>query len=137
MSLRNTFFKIIFVLGLCLWGFGSYKLNLQSTLFGRTYVLLSILYGILVFFAFIPWYGLKYKGLGIEDHFEKILVATTYLMLLVNALLFFGLSISFLNILFSILFFALIILNGVLLSYHFKDKDPTPPGFFTTNKYLE
>lgn len=132
MSLRYTSFKIIFVLSIFLWGFNLYKLNLHIP-----FILLSVLYGILVVFALTPWYGWKHKGLGIEDHFEKILVATTYLMLLINALLFFGLEISFLNILFSVLFFVLIILNGVLLSYHFKDKDPTPPGFFTTNKYLE
>lgn len=132
MSLKNKFFKIIFVLSLFLWILNLYKLDLHIT-----FILLSILYGILVIFALIPWYGWKYKGLGIEDHFEKILVATTYLMFLINVLLFFGVEISFLNILFSVLFFALIILNGVLLSYHFRDNDPTPPGYFMTNKYLE
>lgn len=132
MSLRDTFFKTIFVLSLCLWIFNLYKLDLPIT-----FITLSVLYGVLVIFALIPWYGWKHKGLGIEDHFEKILVATTYLMLLINTFLFFGLEVPFLNILFSILFFALIVLNGVLLSYHLKDKDPTPPGFFMTNKYLE
>lgn len=137
MSLKNKFFKIIFILSLCLWGFNLYRLDFQITLFTVTFVFLSVLYGVILIFGLIPWYGLKYKGLGIEDHFEKIGVAVTYLMLLLNALLVFGIKISFLNILFSVLFSALIVLNGVLLSYHFKDKDKTSPGYFTTNRYLE
>ena len=92
---------------------------------------------ILILFAFVPWYGFKYKGLGISGHYEKVLLPTTYLLLIYNLLTIYGLSIFTLNAILVLLFFFLISINFILLYYHFKDQGKTPPSYFAANLYLK
>lgn len=87
--------------------------------------------------ALYPWYQRSCKGLGIEEHFENVSFLVVYLFFFVNVLKLFEISSIFLEVFLSVLFFLLLVTDLVLLRYHFRDKDPTPPAFYSKNLFLK
>lgn len=134
---RSFLFRSIIALTTFLWLWNGLHPNLSSTqLFIFTHNIKFVLALVIILFAVIPWYGRIYKGLGIEDHYEKMLLPTIYLLLIDQILLLFHLSFIFWNFFLIVLFLVVILLNALLLYYHFKDKDKTPPAYFAANLYL-
>lgn len=69
---------------------------------------------------------------GIIDHFKKMRVAAAYFIFITN--LFIITHVTSAMIYISLAVFAFIIhLNGILLFFHFKDKDSAPPNFYSTS----
>lgn len=99
--------------------------------------LTSILYIVFVFlcllinfFRFKPWYSKKDRGYGIEEHFEKTLVPTAYILVCFN-LLYFVWDKAWPILLFAVLLFIIILhVNFILIYFHYKDRDSTPPSYF-------
>lgn len=104
--------------------------NFFTQVFSLTGWIVCTLYVTLLAFAIIPWYGWRYKGLGIEEHFEKIFLIVTYFFLPHEALLFFGFGFWGFDLFLSLIFLPLVLINGTLLFYHFTDKDKTPPAYY-------
>jgi len=136
-KLKSPLFKIIFISMLALWIGSFITIQKVFNLFLVSHLLLSLLALTLTLFAFIPWYGRNYKGLGIEDHFEKILAVMTYLMIFDSALILMGLQSFVVEILLNIIFIIFLFVNITLLRYHLNDSDTTPPAYFAANLYLK
>lgn len=135
---KSLIFRMIVTGTLALWMVVNLKvLQMHSVVFKVSHVILSALGVFIYVFAIIPWYGREYKGLGIEEHYVKILVPTTYLLLFHNALVFSGWPSATLCIALSCLFLGLLTTNSILLFYHLKDGDKTPPAYFAANLYLK
>lgn len=135
---KSLIFRMIVTGTLALWMVVNLKvLQMHSVVFKVSHIILSALGVLLYVFAIIPWYGREYKGLGIEEHFVNILVPTTYLLLFHNTLVFSGWPSATLCIALSCLFLGLLATNSILLFYHLKDGDKTPPAYFAANLYLK
>lgn len=135
---KSIFFRIIFVctLGLWAWNFLQIK-DMGAPITFLSHIILSVLAALIIIFAFVPWYGFKYKGLGIDDHFEKILIPTTYILLIYNGLLYLGFSSLIFNVILSFILIVFLYVNITLLNYHLQDRDQSPPSYFAANLYLE
>lgn len=79
----------------------------------------------------IPWYVAADRGHGIEEHFQKTLVPVAYLLVIVNAFMIAGITPWPLLILGGLFFIAVQSVNGILIYLHKRDKDTTPPSFFS------
>jgi hypothetical protein len=72
------------------------------------------------------------RYLGIEVHFLKAMVPSSYVFFFANLLLFLGFS--YFSMLTANLFLAaIVLLNGLLIFYHIKDDDSLPVNYFTQN----
>lgn len=97
------------------------------------YLFLSLLITVI---RFKPWYKKEDRGAGIEEHFEKVLVPLSYIMVLTN-LIYHYWQASWPFLLFvSFLFTVILSVNFILLYFHTKDHDSTPPSYFARNLYL-
>lgn len=98
---------------------------------GISFLVYLFLCLLITMIRFIPWYGSDHRGHGIELHFEKTLVPLGYLMLATNAV-YLSIKVSWPLITFFILLLLSIqAVNGILIYFHFRDKDPEPPSFLT------
>lgn len=130
------------VLGMTLlgWVLTLWNLFYSKTVHGpftRTIFYLYVGLALLVtLIRFIPWYAKKDRGAGIEEHFEKTLVPVAYILVLIG-LIYPLWANSWPIILFMSLFFGLIVYaSSILIFFHFQDKDPIAPSFFSRNLYL-
>ncbi len=80
---------------------------------------------------FIPWYAAEDRGQGIEEHFQKNLVPVAYLLVIINGLMFVWSKPWPLLILATLFFLAMQIVNFILIYFHKKDTDLTPPSYFS------
>ncbi|MBI2340045.1 MAG: hypothetical protein HYU99_06760 [Deltaproteobacteria bacterium] len=82
---------------------------------------------------FIPWYPGKFRGFGIEEHFEKTLVPASYIMVVTGII--YPLWRNCWPFLFfvDLLLIVIISVNFILLYFHFRDQDPLPPSYFAQN----
>jgi hypothetical protein len=88
--------------------------------------------------AVIRWYPHEARGIGIEVHFFKTLVPASYILAIASAVLFlkiFWISMPIL-ILADLMMLVLISVNGILVYFYLRDKDPLPVNYFSSNKYL-
>ncbi|MFH1357006.1 MAG: hypothetical protein ABII18_07735 [bacterium] len=99
-----------------------------------TFALMTFLAVLILICGVYPWYGLKYKGRGIETHFEVLLFITLYTFLIPNVLHVFKIYWPVLNIVLIIFYFGFLITNVLLLQLHFQDKDKTPPSHYAHNE---
>lgn len=76
------------------------------------------------------WYPEKIRSRGITIHFEKAVVPSSYLLAITTWSFFFFRSLSIL-ITALILFAVVIHVNVIILALHLKDKDKTPPNYFS------
>lgn len=79
------------------------------------------------------------KKIGIQVHFQKALVPTSFILAITS---FLGLmSVPYVStgvLIFSILLMLVVApVNGILLYFHFRDKDTLPMNFFSLNTYLK
>jgi hypothetical protein len=78
------------------------------------------------------------KRIGIEVHFIKALVPTSYILAITSIIVL--LDIPYLST--SIVIFADLLMlvvapvNGIQIYFHLRDKDPLPINYFSLNKYL-
>lgn len=79
------------------------------------------------------------QKIGIEIHFLKARVPTSYILAVTAALALAG--IPYLStgavILADLMMLVVAPVNGILIWFHVRDKDPTPMNFFSLNKYLK
>lgn len=102
---------------------------------GVTFLIYIFLCFLITLIRFIPWYPREHKGYGIELHFEKTLVPAGYTMVVTNIIYFLWRS-CWPFLLFSILLFLIIqSVNCILIYFHTKDKDPTPPSYSVRSLY--
>lgn len=134
---QSLLFKVIFLIMLVTWGFNLTTLEIALTWSFGIQIALFVLSVALILFAFIPWHGKRYAHLGLNDHYQKILVIATYLLLINNVIAITDFSTHGFSIFLIALFVLAIAINFVLLLYHFKDKDKTPPAYFAANLYLK
>ena len=94
------------------------------------FILFLSLYIFLRFCATVRWYAGVPRGLGIELHFQQMLVPVSYSLCF--ATMFYYFFNSTLLLYFSVaLFLFLASLNSILLCLHFKDKTGLPINSFT------
>lgn len=133
---RSPLFIAIFLLTIALC-----YININSTppssFVIRPSSLVYVLALTLILFAAIPWYGLKYKGYGIEEHYENMLLPTVYLLLLHETLFALDLGSVVFSVLVCVVFLVLLAINIFLLTLHFRDHDKTPPAYFARELYLK
>lgn len=86
----------------------------------------------------ISWYPREPRGIGIEVHFKKALVPTSYILAVTS--IFALLDIPYLStgviLLADLLMLVVAPVNGIVIYFHLKDKDPLPINYFSLNKYL-
>ncbi len=105
------------------------------------YSLLLLQYAWIRFCYFYPWYPAvksqdpEVPELGIEIHFVKALVPTSYILAATALLSLLGLAWPA-TILANLMMFVVSGVNVILVWFHFHDKDPLPVNFFTRSLIL-
>ena len=74
--------------------------------------------------------------LGIEVHFLKALVPTSYILAASSLLFFFGMQWTSM-ILANLMLFVVSGVNGILVAFHWRDDRRIPVNYFTRNLYLQ
>lgn len=115
------------------WGANVYHLFVFPKSF--FFILFCLLCLVITFIRFYPWYKQQDRGAGIEEHFEKTMVPTSYIMVVTNIIYHFWSSGWPFLLFASLLLLIIQSVNFILLTFHFRDKDPTPPSYFTRNLY--
>lgn len=136
-SLKSPLYWFIILSAIVLWSYRIYQSNPLLPHIDWFFLIYSACNLMMLCFALIPWSGLAYKGLGVDDHFEKIASPFMIIWLLQGIFPLEAPLSDIINGAFSVLMGIFLIINFILLSYHFKDKDPTPPGYFGANLYLK
>ncbi len=131
--------KIMEVLGICAYGVYTYKIWPHLDL---RFFLISFIIACYIFIRacdLYPWHGAKDRGVGIRVHFQKAIVPTSYIMTVTSLLCLF--TIPFLSTLLIILAVLMMLVvtpvNGILIYFYLKDKDPLPINYFSGNHYLK
>ena len=93
----------------------------------------------------VKWYpdsertGGAGQKIGIEVHFLKARVPTSYILAITAILCL--LEIPYLStgvvLLADVMMLVVAPVNGILIWFHRRDRDPTPMNFFSLNKYLK
>ncbi len=102
------------------------------------YLFLLALYAFIRICDAIPWYKGKPRGMGIEVHFRKAIVPTSYILAITSLLCLFEVPILTQVVLFIAILFMLVVtsVNGILIWFHLRDRDPLPINYFSSNQYL-
>jgi len=104
----------------------SFALKLFFAVYLLFYILIRVCAG-------LSWYKkfpeIRSPDAGIMLHFRKMLVAVSYTIFIVNLLAILGAG--FAIYLSAALFVFVFHINAILLYFHFRDKDNTPPNFYT------
>ena len=105
-----------------------------------TPVILFIIMGVLYIFIrtcyLIRWYPRQGRDIGIEVHFKKSLVPTSYILFFTMLSFLTGLEIIFL-ILAVVMFSIVAFVNGILIGFHLKDRETMPINALSLKKYDE
>ena len=134
-NLDAYFFKAILAILVGLSFYNLYNLLfIPSLITIITFALMTFLAVLILICGIYPWYGLKYKGRGIETHFEILLFITLYTFLIPNILHVFSVYCFTLNIILAILYTGFLVTNVLLFQLHFQDKDKTPPSHYAHNE---
>jgi hypothetical protein len=102
-----------------------------------SFLVLSVAEVFVAFFAYFPWYQRPYRGLGIEEHFRKMFIFSLHPFLIANLIFYLWGPLFVLNLILILLLIFVLVVNSLLLSYHFRDPDKTPPAYFAANLYLK
>jgi len=84
----------------------------------------------------ISWYPNEGRQLGIEVHFKKALVPSSYALALTAWTCLFGFQLPLL-ILANLVLFFMTMVNIIQIWFHFHDKEDLPVNYFTSNRHLE
>ncbi len=112
------------------------EMILRGKLTTCLFILYLCLCFLVTFIRFYPWYPTKDRGAALEEHFEKTLVPTAYIMVVVHLFWFLTLKPWPFLIFVCLLFLPILAVNAILLTFHFQDQDPTPPAYFSRSLYL-
>ena len=126
-------YRLATITSLLLWLFNLLEVVILDHYFPQTviFLVLGALAFLVIGFALYPWYGFKYKGLGIDEHFENVAVPVVYLFLLVNILTGLDMMVLWLQVILIILFLLIIGTNLVLLYHHVRDHDSSAPACYS------
>lgn len=102
---------------------------------GILFIIYIILCALITLTRFFPWYKPQDRGAGIEEHFEKTLVPTSYIMVVINAVFIFWKNAWPLVLAGMPLLLVIISVNFILIYFHRRDKNPTPPSYFARSLY--
>lgn len=82
-----------------------------------------------------PWYPPADRGLGIQVHFRKARIPAAYILVITTWAYLSGLTYP---VMVPALVGLLVVttVNGILIYFHWQDKDPLPINYFSANKYL-
>ena len=102
------------------------------------YLFLLLCYLIIRVCDLIHWYPGEPRGVGIEVHFRKALVPTSYILSTASIVAL--LNIPYLStavVLFADLLMLVVTpVNGIVIYFHLRDRDPLPINYFSLNKHL-
>lgn len=125
------------VLGWLLMILNLYRLSSEGAdrgvVTGVFFVLFIILCLFITITRFLPWYPKAFRGCGIEEHFEKTMVPTSYIMVTTAVVYLLWKNCWPFLLFVSLLLTVIISVNFILLYFHFRDHDPLPPSFFAQN----
>ncbi|MBX7147888.1 hypothetical protein K1X76_02280 [bacterium] len=133
--------RILSALGVFLFAYNLYHLKNEWAARGHltviSYLVMLVLAIGIYFCNYFPWYSKSDRGWGIEEHFEKTIVPTGYILVLTN--LAYCVWLNPWPLLWAVIFmFALILsVNFILIYFHFKDKSSDPPSLFVRNFHLK
>lgn len=102
-----------------------------------TYLLLFLLGSSLFIWAcdWIRWYASQDRNLGIAVHFRKARIPTSYILAITVLCYLAGLR--YLIVIPALLCLSTVVaVNGILIHFHWKDRDPLPINYFSSNRYL-
>ena len=132
----SKFVRVVEIAGLVLFPFVIYfQWSAHNSLYRYSVACFFALYLLLRFCATWNWYR-KFNlpkpkdEIGIRVHLKKTLVATSYVLLISNALLLKGFGAWVVWIACAIFVGALYV-NLTLIYMHLRDSDKTPPNFFS------
>lgn len=114
-----------------------YALNVFTGL----YLFLLLCYLIVRLCDWIHWYPGEQRGIGIEVHFRKSRVPCSYILAITSSICLLPfphlpLSLLILLILVNLMMLAVVLVNGIQIYFHLRDKDPLPINYFSLNKHL-
>lgn len=78
---------------------------------------------------FFPWYAKADRGYGIEEHFEKTMVPLAYILSL-GGIVFWAVPNWGILVFSNVLLIPIWVVNFILIHFHYRDHDQTPPSFF-------
>ncbi|MDO8462525.1 MAG: hypothetical protein Q7S98_06710 [Deltaproteobacteria bacterium] len=84
----------------------------------------------------IAWYPRQGRGIGIEVHFKKALVPTSYILALSLFIVLAGFHLPIL-IVANLLTAVIATVNGILIWFYFYDKEELPVNYFSLNQHLQ
>lgn len=93
----------------------------------------------------IPWYPKRTRRegqperVGIQVHFQKALVPTSYILFLTSLLALWRVPVVSTTVLVLADLMMLVIapVNGIQIYFHLRDKDPLPINYFSLNEYKD
>jgi len=91
---------------------------------------------LLTLIRFWPWYKASDRGAGIEEHFEKTMVPVAYILVVTNVLFLIWNNCWPFLLFTHLVFTVILVVNMILLRFHFMDKDTIPPSYFQRNLHL-
>lgn len=109
----------------------------RGSLTGYLFIFFSFLAFVITLLRFIPWNGPNNRGYGIEEHFEKTIVPSSYILVITNTLHFLWIKGWPILLVASLMLIVIQGVNIILLYFHFKDYDLTPPSYFSRNLHLK
>lgn len=132
-------FRLIAVLAWFIWLFHLLEVVMLGSFRNETiaFLVFGCVATVIEALALYPWYQSSCRGFGIEEHFENVSFLVVYLFFAVNVFRLFDLYSFWLEVILSALFFLLLLTDLVLLRYHFRDRDRTPPAFYSKNLFLK
>ncbi|MBI2975048.1 MAG: hypothetical protein HYY43_05615 [Deltaproteobacteria bacterium] len=127
-----------FVLAVEMAGLAGFAAVIIAGKFSFVFGLYALAYIFIRFCSLYNWYAkfnvayanLKKDELGIRLHFKKAIVPASYIIAISNWLLVFRTKKTIIYFSFALLLFILHV-NLILIYLHLKDKDPTPPNYFS------
>jgi hypothetical protein len=140
--MKNLFYVFLSLAGLILAGVTLYhdifSMTAPHSDFARVALYsMTLLYVICALMALIPWSGVRYAGRGVNVHFRLMFLIGSALTAPLLALSLMDRNIPILQILVSCLLLIFYLIGLTLLRYHFRDKDPLAPGFFSEGDYIK
>ncbi len=103
------------------------------------YAFLLMTYLFLRICDWVPWYPGEPRDIGIQVHFRKALVPTSYILAVTSSLVVLNVPFfsTFLLLLADLMMLVVAPVNGIILYFHFKDRSALPINYFTRNLYFK
>lgn len=138
--MKNIFYSVLSLIGLILALFTLYHDIFTWSVphpDGERVVLYSmtLLYMSTALMALIPWAGWRFAGRGVNVHFRLMFLVGSAVTTPLLFLSLIGRNLTVLQIPVAFLLLIFYLIGLTLLRYHFRDKDPLAPGYFSEGDY--